>query len=90
MCLFYQDIYTLLTEKYNYPIWAVLTLFVVITILLGLLLGIVFILIIDCICPPKHNTIEEMTKIPVIYFLILVYFNSFLNLIYKKNLTFQG
>lgn len=62
--IYFKDIYTLLTETYNYPIWAVLALFVVITIALGLLLGVVFILVIDCICPPKRQAIEEMTEIP--------------------------
>lgn len=61
--IYFKDVYTQLTEKYNYPIWAVLTLFVLITIALGLLLGIVFILIIDCICPPKRQNIEEMKEI---------------------------
>jgi thiol-disulfide isomerase/thioredoxin len=62
--IYFKDIYTLLTETYNYPIWAVLALFVVITIALGLLLGVVFILIIDCICPPKRQNFEEMAEIP--------------------------
>lgn len=65
LTIYFKDIYTDLTEVKGYPMWAVLTLFVVITISLGLLLGIVFILIIDLLCPPKRPAIEEHKEIPV-------------------------
>lgn len=60
LTLYFKDIYTQLTETYGYPMWAVLTLFVVITIALGLLVGVVFILLLDCLCPPKKPSVEDM------------------------------
>lgn len=63
LTIYFKDIYTLLTETYGYPVWAVLTLFVVITISLGLLLGVFFIILIDFICPPKRPSVEEIKGI---------------------------
>jgi hypothetical protein len=60
LTIYFKDIYTQLTEKNGYPMWAVLTLFVVLTIVVGLLLGIFFIILIDCICPPKRSSIDDM------------------------------
>ena len=48
-----KNVYTELTEKQGFPVWAVLALFVVVTIALGLVMGILLIIFIDCICPPK-------------------------------------
>jgi hypothetical protein len=45
--------------------WAVLTLFVVVTIIFGLLLGVVFIILIDFACPPKKASKEEMKETQV-------------------------
>jgi hypothetical protein len=49
-----------LIETHGLPAWSVLTIFVVATILLGLMLGILLILFIDCVCPPKKY--EEVIK----------------------------
>jgi len=40
--------------------WAVLAGFVVVTIVVGLLLGIFFIILIDFICPPKRSNIDDI------------------------------
>jgi len=64
LTIYFKDIYTKLTEHYGYPVWAVLTLFVIVTIFLGLLLGILFIIMIDCVCPPKRPTNEELKELP--------------------------
>lgn len=59
LTIYFKDIYTNLTEKQQFPVWLVLTMFVVATILLGLFLGIVLVLIIDCVCPPKKYSKED-------------------------------
>jgi hypothetical protein len=48
-----------LTETYGYPVWAVLTLFVIITISLGLLLGVLLIVLLDCFCAPKKRIDDD-------------------------------
>jgi len=53
--LYFKDLYTHLNEVYGLPTWAVLGLFVIITIAIGLGLGIALIVCIDCIFPPKHQ-----------------------------------
>ncbi|CAF0718302.1 unnamed protein product [Brachionus calyciflorus] len=63
LTIYFKDLYTLLTETYGYPVWVVLTLFVIVTISLGLLLGVFFIILIDFICPPKRPTPEEIKEI---------------------------
>lgn len=60
--LYFKDLYTYLTESYGLPVWAVLGLFVVITILIGLSLGVALIVFIDCIFPPKKYTSEELNE----------------------------
>ncbi len=40
--------------------WAVLALFVAVTIAVGLLLGIFFIILIDFICPPKRSSVDDL------------------------------
>jgi phage shock protein PspC (stress-responsive transcriptional regulator) len=65
LTLYFKDVYTQLTETYGYPIWAVLTLFVIVTILIGLLLGVVFIVIIDFACPPKKASKDEIKETQV-------------------------
>jgi len=64
LTIYFKDIYTKLTEHYGYPVWAVLTLFVIITIFLGLLLGVLFIIMIDCVCPPKRPSSEDLKELP--------------------------
>ena len=59
LTLYFKDLYTKLTETYGYPIWAVLTLFVVVTITFGLLLGVLFIILIDFFCPPKKASNQK-------------------------------
>lgn len=51
-----------MTETYGYPVWMVLTIFVVVTISLGLILGVLFIILIDCICPPKKPSYDEIKE----------------------------
>ena len=40
-----------------------LGIFVVVTVSVGLILGVVFILFIDCVCPPKHYNADELKEI---------------------------
>lgn len=54
LTLKFKDLYTHLNESYGLPTWAVLTIFVAITIMVGLALGIALIVCIDCIFPPKR------------------------------------
>jgi len=61
--LYFKDLYSHLTEKYGLPAWSVLTIFVVVTILLGLFLGVLLILLIDCVCPPRKYSEEEKKEI---------------------------
>lgn len=61
--LYFKDVYSHLTDKYGLPAWSVLTIFVIVTILLGLLLGVLLILLIDCVCPPKRYTNDEIKEI---------------------------
>ncbi|RNA18761.1 thioredoxin-related transmembrane 1 isoform X2 [Brachionus plicatilis] len=63
LTIYFKDIYTTLTETYGYPVWVVLTIFVVVTISLGLILGVLFIILIDFICPPKRASDEEIKEI---------------------------
>lgn len=49
-----------MTETYGYPVWVVLTIFVAVTISLGLILGVLFIILIDYICPPKKPSYDEI------------------------------
>lgn len=55
LTLYFKDIYTLLTEKYGYPVWAVITLFVIVTVAVGLLVGLFFVLLIDCFCTTRKT-----------------------------------
>lgn len=59
LTLKFKDLYTHLNESYGLPTWAVLTIFVVITIMIGLALGIALIVCIDCIFPPKRDPAGE-------------------------------
>lgn len=58
LTIYFKNVYTELTEKQGFPVWAVLALFVVVTIALGLVMGILLIIFIDCICPPKKYAKE--------------------------------
>lgn len=60
--LYFKDLYTHLNESYGLPTWVVLGLFVVITIALGLLMGIGLIICIDFIFPPKKCAPEELLE----------------------------
>jgi len=69
-----------LIETHGLPAWSVLTIFVVATILLGLMLGILLILFIDCVCPPKkyEEVIKEISVNFIIFsFFLLKYLNNF-------------
>lgn len=55
LTIYFKDFYTDLTENQGYPIWAVLTLFVVLTVTSGLIIGVIFVLIIDCCCSSTRN-----------------------------------
>lgn len=57
--LYFKDLYTHLNESYGLPTWAVLTIFVGLTIFIGITLGIVLIICIDCLFPPKRYTVSE-------------------------------
>ena len=57
-CATGKDLYTYLTESYGLPIWLALAIFVVVTIMLGLMLGIGLILCIDLVFPPKKYPTE--------------------------------
>lgn len=57
--LYFKDLYTHLNESYGLPTWAVLTIFVGITILIGITLGIMLIVCIDCLFPPKRYRVSE-------------------------------
>jgi len=50
-----KDLNTYLLEQYSIPSWASYVLFAIITILLGTLIGLLFVCIVDFIFPPKHS-----------------------------------
>lgn len=50
----FQDLNTYLLDQYSIPSWASYVLFAIITILLGALIGLLFVCIVDFIFPPKH------------------------------------
>lgn len=56
--IYFKDFYTFLTETYGLPNYLVMGIFVLVTILLGLLLGIFFILCIDFVCAPRKTKKE--------------------------------
>lgn len=56
--IYFKDFYTYLTETYGLPNYVVMGIFVLITILLGLLLGIFFIVCIDFVCAPRKTKKE--------------------------------
>lgn len=60
--LYFKDLYTHLNEAYGLPTWAVLTIFVAFTIMVGLSMGIGLIVCIDCIFPPKKYSGAELNK----------------------------
>jgi len=49
-----KDLNTYLLDQYSIPSWASYVLFAIITILLGALIGLLFVCIVDFIFPPKH------------------------------------
>ncbi|XP_071963256.1 thioredoxin-related transmembrane protein 1-like [Antedon mediterranea] len=49
-------IHTVLTEEYGIPAWSSYTLFALLTVAIGLFLGLILVLISDCICPTKGQT----------------------------------
>lgn len=49
-----QDLNTYLLDEYSIPSWASYVLFAIVTILLGALIGLLFVCIVDFIFPPKN------------------------------------
>lgn len=49
-----KDLNTYLLDQYSIPSWASYVLFAIVTILLGALIGLLFVCIVDFIFPPKH------------------------------------
>lgn len=49
-----KDLNTYLLEQYSIPSWASYVLFAIVTILMGALIGLLFVCIVDFIFPPKH------------------------------------
>jgi len=50
-----RNVMNTLTEEYGIPVWSAYLIFVGITILVGLLLGLILVFIIDCIYPQKKH-----------------------------------
>ncbi|XP_033105358.1 thioredoxin-related transmembrane protein 1-like [Anneissia japonica] len=57
-------IHTVLTEDYGIPPWSSYTLFALLTIAIGLFLGLILVLISDCICPSKAPKEPAQTTPP--------------------------
>jgi hypothetical protein len=53
--VYFKEMYTLMHEKYDLPNWAVLSIFIFITVLLGLFLGVLLIVCIDFVCIPRRQ-----------------------------------
>ncbi|KAJ8341764.1 hypothetical protein SKAU_G00340550 [Synaphobranchus kaupii] len=53
-----RQIHSYLTETQGLPVWTSYLIFAVVTLLTGLVLGLVLVLIADCLCPsrPKHKS----------------------------------
>ncbi|KAG9335811.1 hypothetical protein JZ751_003643 [Albula glossodonta] len=60
-----RQIHTYLTETQGLPVWASYVIFAVVTLLTGLLLGLVLVLIADCLCPsrPKYKAGKTETYV---------------------------
>ncbi|KAL4623949.1 thioredoxin-related transmembrane protein 4 [Arapaima gigas] len=56
-----RQIHSYLTETVGVPVWGSYVIFALITLFTGLLLGLMLVLIADCLCPsrPKHKTIKS-------------------------------
>ncbi|XP_078472948.1 thioredoxin-related transmembrane protein 1-like [Lampetra fluviatilis] len=54
------------TEQLGIPVWVSYLLFSLATILMGLLLGAVFVLVIDRVCPPKRHPSAKAKRVEVL------------------------
>ncbi|XP_029114593.1 thioredoxin-related transmembrane protein 4 [Scleropages formosus] len=56
-----RQIHSYLTETVGVPVWGSYIIFALVTLFTGLLLGLMLVLIADCLCPsrPKHKTIKS-------------------------------
>ncbi|GCB69334.1 thioredoxin-related transmembrane protein 4 [Scyliorhinus torazame] len=58
-----RQMHNYLTETLGIPAWGSYIIFAVVTLLAGLLLGLVLVLVADCICPPKRQQKYQVTEI---------------------------
>jgi hypothetical protein len=66
--LYQKDVYTSLNEVYGLPNWLVLTIFVLVTILIGLILGILLIICIDYVCwPRKYEPPKDIKDVRTLF-----------------------
>ncbi|KAF6022951.1 hypothetical protein EB796_018743 [Bugula neritina] len=59
---FIKDIHEQLTETHQMPTWIVYGLFAVVTVAVGLLLGMMLVVICDCVYPPKPPVIVDQRQ----------------------------
>uniref|UniRef100_H3A3F4 Thioredoxin related transmembrane protein 4 n=1 Tax=Latimeria chalumnae TaxID=7897 RepID=H3A3F4_LATCH len=59
-----RQIHNYLTETVGLPVWGSYAVFALSTLLMGLILGLILVLLVDCICPPKkrHILVKSDTK----------------------------
>lgn len=58
-----RNVHTSLTEEYGVPVWSSYQLFVLGTVIIGALLGLMFVYCIDCCCAQKSGELPpEITK----------------------------
>ncbi|XP_041108560.1 thioredoxin-related transmembrane protein 1-like [Polyodon spathula] len=58
-----RHIHSYLTETLGIPVWGSYTIFALVTLLTGLFLGLMLVLIVDCLCPSKTRYREVTTEV---------------------------
>ncbi|XP_005991148.1 thioredoxin-related transmembrane protein 4 [Latimeria chalumnae] len=58
-----RQIHNYLTETVGLPVWGSYAVFALSTLLMGLILGLILVLLVDCICPPKKRHILVKSEV---------------------------
>lgn len=58
-----RQMHSYLTETMGIPVWGSYIIFALATLVVGLILGLILVLIADCICPPKRHESSEVSEV---------------------------
>ncbi|XP_078261747.1 LOW QUALITY PROTEIN: thioredoxin-related transmembrane protein 4 [Rhinoraja longicauda] len=58
-----RQMHSYLTETMGIPVWGSYIIFALATLVVGLVLGLILVLIADCICPPKRHDRREVSEV---------------------------